>query len=215
MRGILTPDEIDIIGQATLPAQPRKVIREVGRTLTLRARFSDTFVRHPLGFVCIPMHRGRRHGICIHLWTPSLYFGRPTTSAIHAHSWDLRSYVLCGTVMHVPVELDYLDRRPTHRICTVTSSGRVDTIEPTEHTASVRRSRNEAINSGTTYLLPAHRYHSTNVDGLAVTVVFAEHNIGPEYTLGPLTATRHSLPRSVFDLTERSIIESLLEKAAG
>ncbi|NUS05534.1 MAG: hypothetical protein HOV97_23605, partial [Nonomuraea sp.] len=46
-------------------------------------------VRHPLGFVCLPLERDGGEGVCLHLWSDSLQHAESTTSQIHCHSWDL------------------------------------------------------------------------------------------------------------------------------
>ncbi|MGH3828479.1 MAG: hypothetical protein ACRDQX_15110, partial [Pseudonocardiaceae bacterium] len=59
-------------------------------------RTSVAGVRHPLGFVCFPLERTGDAGVCVHVWSDSLARANLTTSTIHAHSWDLISYVLYG-----------------------------------------------------------------------------------------------------------------------
>src|SRR5882757_10513589 len=63
-----------------------------------RGRTSITAMRHPLGFICIPVERAGDHGVCVHVWSGRLSRTSPTTSAMHAHSWDLISYVLYGSL---------------------------------------------------------------------------------------------------------------------
>ncbi len=70
-----------------------------------------TAVRHPLGFLCFPVLRGDNLGVCVHIWTEGVR-AEPTTSPMHAHSWDLVSYVLYGTVRNDIIELtDGTDQR--------------------------------------------------------------------------------------------------------
>src|ERR1700677_1169642 len=51
-------------------------------------------ITHPLGFTCLPLERAGLHGVCVHLWSPWLERVAPTTSPVHAHSWELTSYAL-------------------------------------------------------------------------------------------------------------------------
>ena len=64
-----------------------------------------TAVRHPLGFVCLPLERDGGDGVCIHVWSDTLAHAESTTSQIHCHSWDLVSHVLYGQVRNVHVRV--------------------------------------------------------------------------------------------------------------
>ncbi|WP_050803432.1 MULTISPECIES: hypothetical protein [Protofrankia] len=45
-----------------------------------------TVLRHPLGFLCIPVRRFEEGGVCVHVWTRQVRAARPTTSSVHCHS---------------------------------------------------------------------------------------------------------------------------------
>src|SRR5258708_22070643 len=71
-------------------------------------------VRHPLGFLCLPIERHDDCGLCVHLWGSRVAQARSTTSGMHAHSWDLVSLVLAGELRNDVVAV--LDEHPTHRV---------------------------------------------------------------------------------------------------
>src|SRR5260370_8124546 len=61
-----------------------------------------TAVRHPLGFLSMPVHRTAGHGICLHVWTPALQPPLPT-SHLHSPSWHLTTYRPPATLPHPPL----------------------------------------------------------------------------------------------------------------
>ncbi|MFG1752504.1 hypothetical protein [Streptosporangium sandarakinum] len=62
-------------------------------------------VRHPLGFLCLPLERTGEYGVCLHIWSGALPRAASTTSQIHCHSWDLVSHVLYGRVENVRADV--------------------------------------------------------------------------------------------------------------
>src|SRR4051812_8770115 len=64
-------------------------------------RSDVTAVRHPLGFLCLPLERAGEYGVCVHIWSATARHAGNTTSQIHCHSWDLVSHVLYGQVRNV------------------------------------------------------------------------------------------------------------------
>src|SRR5258708_14211968 len=69
---------------ATLPGWARSVLGEVAD-----GRLPIDAVRHPLGFLCLPVERSGRFGVCLHLCPPEFTVASTTTSQMHCHSWDL------------------------------------------------------------------------------------------------------------------------------
>ena len=77
----------------SLPGWARGVLMAIGS-----GDSPVTAVRHPLGFLCLPLERTEEHGVCVHVWSGALPHAASTTSQIHSHSWDLTSFVLYGQV---------------------------------------------------------------------------------------------------------------------
>ena len=136
-------------------------------------------VRHPLGFYCLPVERTGERGVCVHLWSDRLTPARPTTSATHAHSWELVSFVLCGTLCNElvtvkdspvsPVSPDSPDG-PTHRVFEVISTADGDEIRRTPRLVRRRTRAAELHHSGEVYSLPAGVFHETTHRGETATV---------------------------------------------
>nr|WP_236047398.1 hypothetical protein [Streptacidiphilus fuscans] len=165
-------------------------------------------VAHPLGFVCLPVLREGGDGVCVHVHGGSpggSHGGRSedgelTTSAIHAHSWDLISCVLFGAIGNVPVRVVDDARLPTHRVFAVTSTpDGVDDLRPTARLVRfsaepVREHRPEEI-----FTMAAGEFHSTvdasgEPDGASATVVLGRTvQDAVDLALGPL----HGLPHRV------------------
>jgi hypothetical protein len=136
-------------------------------------RRSTTAVRHPLGFLCLPLLRAGGRGVCVHLWTRTLARAYPTTSPAHAHSWDLVSYVLYGEVQNELVQVRDSPRRATHRIFEVRSDGDTDEILATGRLVRWDSTTAELTPGGQTYLLPAGEFHMTVIPHEAETATIA------------------------------------------
>jgi hypothetical protein len=65
---------------------PRWTVAALGDVA--EGRSAVTAVRHPLGFVCLPLERVGEQGVCVHVWSDRLTGAQPaslTTSTTHAH----------------------------------------------------------------------------------------------------------------------------------
>ncbi|MGH4013573.1 MAG: hypothetical protein ACRDSL_06495 [Pseudonocardiaceae bacterium] len=129
-----------------------------------------TAMRHPLGFVCIPVERTGDQGVCVHVWSDGLPSAKPTTSMIHAHSWDLVSHVLYGSVRNELIEVTDAPDNPTYRVFEVRSCGDVDEIHRTPRLVRCETTAAELNRQGDTYSLRAGDFHVTTVEGEAATV---------------------------------------------
>jgi hypothetical protein len=164
-----------------------------------------TAVRHPLGFVCLPLERDGGDGVCIHVWSDTLAHAESTTSQIHCHSWDLVSHVLYGQVRNVHVRVTDAGRDATHRVFEVASAADGDRIRPTGRTVRHAVGRVETFGPGETYTLPAGRFHSSVVpEGAeAATIALGRGRPGShDLTLGPLRGGRHHVARQPLDAEE-------------
>ncbi|MBO2449724.1 hypothetical protein J4573_21660 [Actinomadura barringtoniae] len=85
----------------SLPAWASRVLDEIDAGAS-----TVTAVRHPLGFLCLPVERSGEYGVCLHIWTPEVRAAETTTSPVHCHSWDLVSFVLYGTVRNTRVAVE-------------------------------------------------------------------------------------------------------------
>ncbi|MGW7414271.1 hypothetical protein [Streptomyces sp. NPDC054863] len=146
-------------------------------------------VRHPLGFLCLPLVRDGARGICVHLFEPGLA-PEPGTSPMHAHSWDLRSHVLYGQVANLLVRTEYGAGRPTHRVFEVHSTpDGTDEIRPTPVLVRSEPGPRRVSSGGESYTLPAGEFHATEVLPArpAATLVLGLARPGcADLSLGPL-----------------------------
>lgn len=160
-------------------------------------------MRHPLGFVCIPVERVGEHGVCVHVWSDDLPIITPTTSGMHAHSWDLVSYVLYGNVRNELIEVTDAPRDPTHRVFEVRSAGDVDEVLQTGRLVRCGVKAAELNLRGDTYSLPAGVFHATVVHGAAATVALGNgRRQSKDLSLGRIDTRTHRVLRQRCDREE-------------
>jgi hypothetical protein len=153
-------------------------------------------IRHPLGFLCLPMWREGEYGVCVHVWSSLLRSVHTTTSPIHSHSWDLTSFVLYGQVDNRVIQVDD-DVAGSHRMFEIQSTGGLDEIRATPRLVRwVERDR-EVAGPGDIYHLPAGRFHESivDIDQGAATVVLGQTRAAPDRSLGRIEDTTHRVPR--------------------
>lgn len=156
-----------------------------------------TAVRHPLGFICLPVQRRDQYGICVHVWTghtpaePEV-----TTSPMHSHSWDLLSYVLYGEVRNQLVQVIDAPAAPSHRVFEVHSDGDSDEIRCTTRLVCCVPGEAQATAAGGAYQLAAGKFHMTMVPAQAATVVLGRSRADVlDLSLGDLETPTHRIPR--------------------
>jgi hypothetical protein len=161
-------------------------------------------VRHPLGFFCFPAQRLPGRGVCIHLWTPGSRHAL-TTSHVHAHSWDLTSYVLYGTLRNQRVRVADTPGSATHRVFEVRSRGDVDELHATGRLVSYQPEADDVYRAGSVYSLRAGEFHATVPPGeqdVATVVLGRGRADAADLTLGPVHTRSHTLTRSRCDVLE-------------
>ncbi|MFJ8568082.1 hypothetical protein [Streptomyces sp. NPDC093514] len=186
---------------------------ELERTLiTLEEIASGTrelrAVRHPLGFLCLPLLREGPRGICVHLFDAGDH-AEPDASPMHAHSWELRSRVLYGRIANLPVRTTVVrdgEEGATHRVFEVLSgSDGADEIRPTSLLVRSEPGPAHISSGGQTYTLPAGRFHATALDGAepAATLVHGMSIPGQlDLSLGPLDARPRRTTRRLCDTAQ-------------
>ncbi|GII54054.1 hypothetical protein Pth03_24430 [Planotetraspora thailandica] len=164
-----------------------------------------TAVRHPLGFLCLPLEREGDYGVCVHIWSATVRHAGNTTSEVHCHSWDLISHVLYGRVRNVHAVVTDAARDATHRVFEVTSSPEGDLLRPTGRTVTYATGRVEEFGPGDTYTLKAGVFHSSVIsdEGEAATVALGRGRPGlADLSLGPLDMPLHHVERERCDAGE-------------
>ncbi|MEV4739040.1 hypothetical protein [Streptomyces sp. NPDC049555] len=174
-------------------------------------------VRHPLGFLCLPVEREADRGVCVHVFDDDARRAAPalTTSPVHAHSWDLASCVLYGEVGNVRALVREDAHDPTHRLYEVHSTApaavgapawndtpAVDEIRPTTRLVRCTSDPQETSTAGEVYRLAAGQFHATVVpDGTrAATLLLGRTRPGgADLTVGPVHGTTHRVVRQTCD----------------
>jgi hypothetical protein len=162
-------------------------------------------VRHPLGFVCLPVLRSGPEGICVHLWDDDLASAVPTTSQIHAHSWDLLSYVLFGELHNEVIEVADEDAEPMSRVYEIRSLGDVDEIFATARLVRHATLAVDVNRAGSSYTLPAGAFHTTVVPQGRTTATVAlgiMRDGAHDLSLGPVRGVPHRVHRTRCDHRE-------------
>ena len=165
-------------------------------------------VRHPLGFTCLPVERAGRDGVCVHVWSPRAGRAAAATSQVHAHCWELTSYVLFGRlenrIMRVAEAAGLhgggalparRDGEPgLYRVLDVRSGvaaepeEAVDELVPTARLVHCVPGQRQLIGPGDVYSVPAGVFHATHVPAgtEAATVALGRLVPGaPDWALGP------------------------------
>ncbi|EST33744.1 hypothetical protein [Streptomyces roseochromogenus] len=186
----------------------RHAVSELDRIVSGRRALHA--VRHPLGFVCLPVLRDGDDGVCVHV------FGIPeaepdgSVPQVHCHSWDLTSTVLYGRLDNRRMDVDDDTGEPTHRVFEVLSdpSG-VDELRPTERLVRLRPGVEQASARGQSYTLPAGEFHTSVVpdDRPTATLVLGRTLPGRmDLSLGPPSAPGHRMVRRTCDATQTARI---------
>lgn len=174
-----------------LPAQVSHVMMAIAQGARPLAA-----VRHPLGFICLPVERHGECGVCVHLWTGHPPEVELTTSPMHSHSWDLLSYVLYGEVRNQLLQVDDAPATPSHRVFEVHSHGDTDEIRRTARLVHCEPGMTQSTASGGSYRLVAGEFHMTVVTAQAATVVLGRSRAGTlDLSLGSLSTPTHRVPR--------------------
>lgn len=181
-------------------------------------------VKHPLGFLCLPIHRGDDFGLCAHVWMKAGTGPRPaeplTTLPIHYHTWNLYSHVLYGLVQNqrITVQPD-TGGTPAYRVFEVRSDRDTDEIRPTSELVTWRVDGAQQYGTGDRYLVSPRTYHQSAVldPRLTVTVMLSENwTPEPQHVLGKVDLPPHTVSRRVCSRDEAgAVVGSLLRHLEG
>ncbi|AJP04057.1 hypothetical protein TU94_23865 [Streptomyces cyaneogriseus subsp. noncyanogenus] len=171
-------------------------------------------VRHPLGFICLPVLRDGPYGVCVHVFGSGETAGTPQPGPavpdVHSHSWDLTSTVLYGRLGNRRMRVRERAEEPTHRVFEVHSdpSG-VDEVRPTGRLVTCSPGAEQTSVRGQTYDLPAGEFHTTVVPGGRPTATLVLGRTVPgraDLSLGPLRDPGHRMVRRTCDATQTARI---------
>jgi hypothetical protein len=168
-------------------------------------------VRHPLGFVCFPVLRDGDTGICIHTWSAETAPPAPPPFSVHAHSWDLLSYVLYGAVHNQLVSLRHRPATPTHQVFEIRTGGLFDDIQATPALVSWTGAGTQTVPAGSSYAIAAGEFHTLDIplDYHAATVVLGRSRPDvADRLLGEIGAPDHRTYRHPCSPTETARLAS-------
>ncbi|MGH3769974.1 MAG: hypothetical protein ACRDRW_01005 [Pseudonocardiaceae bacterium] len=166
-------------------------------------RTSVAGVRHPLGFVCLPVERTGPAGVCVHIWHEGLPRASPTTSTMHSHSWDLTSYVLYGSVRNEVIDVIDTPDEAAYRVFEVRSGRDGDELRETPRLVRCEIRTSELSHRGDVYSLAAGVFHATVVQGEAATVALGRSRRGTrDLSLGGIDRKTHRVRRQRCDRDE-------------
>jgi hypothetical protein len=175
-------------------------------------QLSGPVVRHPLEFICMPLWRDEDLGLCLHVWP---WEDRDSSPVVHAHSWDLWSYVVCGTVINDVMSVRDEEENPEFGLYVVTSSGRVDEFQETGRMVACAPNERQEIPAGHVYRLSSGRFHRSGHRDFTVTLVLGEQREGLDnLVLGPTDGYHgDDLPRETCSPDEaRALIERIVAR---
>jgi hypothetical protein len=131
-------------------------------------------VHHPLGFQCLPILRTGSIGACFHFWDrENDAVGRPQLDdRAHAHSWNLVSHVLHGSITNHTYEVRTVPEGTSGsaRLYDVTSTGHDDDMKWTERTVVASRAHSAECRAAATYKMPAGTFHTTEISATVSTL---------------------------------------------
>ncbi|MEV4870046.1 hypothetical protein [Streptomyces syringium] len=169
-------------------------------------------VRHPLGFLCLPVERDGDRGVCLHVFgsgMPGTTTGpdpAPTAPPVHSHSWELTSCVLYGSVGNLRVRVRERPEVPTHRVFEVRSDpAGVDDIRPTSRLVSCEPGPEQTVVGGEIYTLPAGEFHTSVIPRgtAAATLLLGRSRPGrSDLSLGPVHGRGHRVVRQTCDAAQ-------------
>jgi hypothetical protein len=168
-------------------------------------------IRHPLGFLCLPLERTGTRGVCVHLWTDRLPQATSTTSTTHSHSWDLVSFVLYGALYNELARVTDTRERPTHRVFAVDSGPDGDVIRWTDRLVHREHGSQELYHGGEVYSLPAGVFHCTNAMGEVATVALGSGHPGAvDLVLGAFDTPTHGVRRQLCSRDETVLAATMV-----
>jgi hypothetical protein len=173
--------------------------------------------RHPLGFLCFPASRDPGYGVCVHIWADDVAMAESTTSEIHAHSWDLVSYVLYGSLRNEIVDVTETRERPTHRLFEIRSDATGDVLHATPTLVHHNTRRCEHHRQGDVYTVPGGVFHTSLPAGDTATVALGRDRPGTvDLSLGGIDLADHQVRRELCDPEEaRSAARAAIARVPG
>jgi hypothetical protein len=171
-----------------------------------------TGIRHPLGFVCLPIHRDGPDGVCLHVWSDAV---RPsvTTSDLHCHSWHLLSFVLAGAAGNQRIDVVDGTRFRVFRALTRSTT---DEIVRTDRLVDAHLRELEIHRAGECYTVAAGEFHTSVAAEPGTVTLCIGRGVpgGADLTLGdPETVPRRTVRQPLTAAETRATARQILALA--
>jgi hypothetical protein len=194
------------------PMTPRFVARSI-----LKDILSDAFpwqgIRHPTGFVVIPVYlAGGQMPFRLHLWPVERKTLLPLGCAIHDHVWDMTSAVVCGELDNREFVADLERGSGLYKLYHVEYIDAVTSVMRSyADTARLRCTKHERHAAGTKYQVTQGTLHESISCSTQMTVTIVETRTGREGS--PLVASVVDLGREIRVVREVLGVPSLRQLA--
>ncbi len=190
--------------------------------MVAREYCSHSALRHPLGFLYIPLARWPEETLRLHIWPVESERRRLASgevSPVHDHTWHLLSYVICGNVTNFVVDIEQDAVNPTNRVFEIYGAGLVDEIRATDTLVRVTGETPTGYGAGEIYSMGSDLLHRTMAGaGVTATLVLArrtskrvERALGP-IGLGSYEAVRERCPEPEVARAAASVLDALLRR---
>lgn len=190
MIGEALPDLIEM-GLRGLGGDPRVDPRAVVREMIRRLRVDPgeaCAVWHPLGCLYVEMARGPLTSVRLHVWGLEEGEYRSSGLRLHAHDFDLDSFVATGVMTEDTYAVD--DGEPlTHSVYEIEYHDRVNVLRRTGRAVRSVVAHTRRIETAERYAVPAGVFHQARpaAPGITLTLVAARRRRAlRNQVLGPL-----------------------------
>ena len=147
-----------------------------------QARAEKTIVHHhPLGFLRIHLtdQSRLREGLYLHVWPGTPLASQPRAFRIHRHIFDLRSRVICGSLVDCLYAVDEVSEGD-FMVFEARHFADGSTLVPVNRNARCIEKERRIVQAGMEYDIPRGTYHSTErTEGYTATLML-KTNIVPD-----------------------------------
>ncbi|WEW97829.1 hypothetical protein P3T65_26985 [Pseudomonas nitroreducens] len=132
------------------------------------------FRKHPLGFVVCNVWQDSGKKLRLHIWEKEHTYPQDKYTQIHDHIFNLRSWVLNGSIENIEYVED--DNNFNHTIFKATYTPDTSTLNITNEQIGLIETDRNTIRKGESYSIPAGKLHKTEPTSsdTTITLVYTE-----------------------------------------
>jgi len=216
MTGEALPDLIET-GVRGLGGDPRVDLHAVVREMISRLRANPAgagAVWHPLGCLYVEIAREPMTSVRLHVWGLAEGEYRSSGLGLHAHDFDLDSFVATGAMAEDTYEVDD-GEPPTHSVYGIEYHDTVNVLRRTGRSVRGAIARTRRIETAERYTVPAGVFHHARPAAPGITLTFVaarRHAAFCNQVLGPVDGPSCIVTERVPCPTER--LAHLLRRGA-